>query len=415
MLQLNDIRPIISAGENFWPSRLAMKQDLPGLVASQRTKSMTETANQASRNAQFDLSSSDVLGIQAFTGVKNLDALEPDAIVAARDLARSTARRDVAILAPGGAGGDHAAIAEELAARGANVRMLDSSRLRVRGDQLQFRPGEKGTAWHDIAMPEAVVSRGAHSRLVEGLDRAGVHMVNRGPLRSITLDKGAQADVFNAYGVPHPATVKGLSTLDDVLETVKTLPRGPKGEFVVKKVNGHGGEGTWVVRSEDHLRELAAKHFPPVKPGEEPHELLVQQYLELGSADYRASVVRDVNGKAVLRSVHHRQGLGTDGLANGPEGSKYTRIPLQDADPEIERVAVAATDALGAAKGMRGMDYAGVDVVKASDGKHYVLEINGTAGVSEHDIPLPRGGRNGATQGEHNLPYVADWAVWGGR
>lgn len=404
-----NIGNVIKHGEGLWASRDAMKADLPGIVASQRTAEWHGAMGQANDLAHVGIAPADVLGIQALTGVDNLRTLAPDALRGQLALAREARRTDVAIL---NVGGDNShgmtALAEELQMRGANARHLDSKRLRVRDGALQYREGEKGTSWHEVDLPQAMISRGARTQLIQQIEGLGVHVVNPTQLRPITLNKGLQADIFARHGVSHPQTVKHLYSLDDVKVAVAHLPKGPNGEFVVKKVNGFGGQGTWVVRSPEHLEQLAAKHFPPGTDA----ELLVQQYLELGSADFRFSVVRDVHGAAQVRSVHHRQGLGTDGLANGPEGSRYTRVPLAEADPEAIRMAQKATDALGTETGGRGLDYAGVDVVKASDGKYYVLEINGTAGVSELDVPLARRG-TGAVHGEHNLPYVADWLVYG--
>lgn len=409
-MHFSDLRPIIANGEANWASRAAMKRDTPSLVSVQRSKELAGVAEQASKLGHFGMTSRDVLGVQAFTGVQDLSKLAPDTLLAARDRARATARTSVALINKGGMGAGDTAMLTELQARGANVTVLDSTRMRVRNGELQYREGERGTPWHKIETPEAAIARGTRTNLIQPLEDLGVHMVNPSKLRPITLDKGIQADVFQANGVAHPTTIKGLHSLDDVQQALADLPKGPNGEFVVKKVNGAGGQATWVVRDEAQLQEIAAKHFPA---GTTDHDMLVQQYLDVGSADFRGTAIRDVHGDLQLRSVHHRQGQGTDGLANGPQGSKYTRIPMRDVDPEIKRLTLAAAESLGKSEGTRGLDHAGVDIVKASDGKHYVLEINGTAGIAELDVPLPRGGRAGATHGEHNLPYMADWLVWG--
>ena len=65
------------------------------------------------------------------------------------------------------------------------------------------------------------------------------------------------------------------------------------------------------------------------------------------------------------RAGRHRRGARTSPAAPRPRATQLS--------PDQERLCLAAADALG-------VDYAGVDVLRAADGRDYVLELNGIPG-----------------------------------
>lgn len=358
------------------------------VIQAQRATHLNKLSLQS---AELGISVADALGAQAVSGVKNLDELPTQALDDAVAAARAIRRKNVAIvsLGPPSKFDGHSTMGAELELRGVDVSYLNVRKMHIKGKKLLYEGPKDGDPWRELPMPDAVISRGAGSKKLGHLERAGVHFVNLPSTRHVTTSKSTQAEIFAANNISHPRTIPNLMSADEVKEEVAKMGF----PSVVKKANGYGGKAVWVVKTPGQLDEVAAKHFPN---NGERHNLLVQQYVDVGSADNRFQVVRQVDGSAQVASVHHRQGV--NGIANGPEGSVYTRIPLRDVDPEAADIARRATDAIG-------LDYAGVDMVKASDGKWYVLEINGTPGVPEHDVPLPRV--------EHTVPQLADWAVYG--
>lgn len=365
------------------------------LIGMQRGAALDKVAKVAS---ELGISSPEVLGAQAMLGTKNLAKVVAErgsgAIDEAVAGAAKVARRDVALISNGEplANGSLSNLARELEARGASPRFLDARRMKVEDGRLLYRGPDAGDAYREIAMPEAAIGRNVSAKRLAPLEEAGVHFANLPHTRPLTLSKSMQAEVFAARGVSHPATHQNLSSLDEVRAAAHEVGF----PAVVKENNGHGGTGVWIVKNDDELSRVAAKHFPEPKQD----SLLVQEFVDVGAADERFTVVRGVDGKPRLGAVHHRQGNGTDGLANGPEGSTYTRVALRDVDASTRKLAEDAVEAAG-------LDYAGVDVVTAANGKRYVLEVNGTPGVPEHDVPLPRA--------EHTLPALADWLVYGTR
>jgi hypothetical protein len=341
---------------------------------------------------ELGLSSADVLGAQAMTGVKELNTLPRKELDEAVKQAREVRRTDIALLSQGGPSNFEAQLAQELHMRGVtNIRYFDAKKL----DANAGKPIYEGVG--EVPMPEAFATRGAAYKRTLPLEDAGAHFGNLPSTRPITLSKSKQARVFAEHtpvAVNHPITKRDLKSADDVRAAAKELGIGDV-PVVIKKNNGFGGQQVWPVKNMDELNARAAESFPD---SEGPHSLLVQQYIDVGSADTRMTVVRGVDGKAKLASAFHRQGEG--GIANGPNGSTYTRVPLEDVPVEERELAERAAESIG-------LDYAGVDLVKASDGQNYVLEVNGTPGVPELDLPFPRG--------EHTLPKLADWLVYGQR
>jgi glutathione synthase/RimK-type ligase-like ATP-grasp enzyme len=381
---------LVSGGVHALPTQEARA----ALVEAQRLDFMDDVARQA---AAHGLSSDDVMGAHAMLGVRNLDGIGSEAIEQAVTASREVKRNDIAVVAyfAGNPTTDAPMLAREIESRGVTARVYDGDRVRVRDGELWYA-GENGAEDVRIPMPEAVVTRGVPTRRMQPFEDAGVHMANRASVRHITLSKNAQAPLFHANGVSHPRTFENLSTVDEVRAAVNELG----GHAVVKTSNGAGGRGVWIPKNVDELEETIAAN-PQAFADPKPNSLLVQEYLDVGGADDRVTVARNAaTGEYDVVSVHHRQGLGDSGIANGPEGSLYTRVPMSEVDEATKAEGIKAAKAIG-------LDYAGIDVVTTSSGRKVVLEGNGTPGIPELDVPLPRE--------EHSMPHIADWLVYGTR
>lgn len=387
----NVIDDLVRGGVHALPTQEARAL----LIDVQRGAFLDDVARQATAHG---LTSEEVMGAHAYLGVRNLDGIEPQAIADAVKASQAVKRNDVAVIAyfaDHNPVSDAPMIAKEVEARGVNVRVYDGDRLRVREGELWYT-GVDGAADTKITLPEAVITRGVPTRRMQPFEDAGVHMANRASVRPITLSKNAQAPLFHEAGVSHPRTFQDLSSVDEVRSAVDELGF----PAVVKTSNGAGGRGVWIPKTQAEFDDMV-KANPHAFEDPKPQSLLVQEYLDVGGADDRVTVARNVvTGEYDVVSVHHRQGLGESGIANGPEGSLYTRVPMEQVDEATKREAIKAAEAIG-------LDYAGIDVVTTSQGRKVVLEGNGTPGIPELDVPLPRE--------EHSMPHIADWLVYGTR
>ncbi len=371
----NALRTWTRTGTNF--------TERAALVQAQRNMQHNMLMKEA---AESGVLISDVLGARAMLGTTSLKDVPAAAVSDAMRAARAVQRRDVAVLLMGKPQGlgSHLSLTQELMARGAEPRILDARRMKFSGDTLLYRGPDPDDAYMPIAIPQAIIPRGAAGRVVEQLEAAGAHVVNRSQTKAVTLDKSLQAELFAQAGVPHPETIPHVTSWDDLRMAVDHFGF----PAVVKNNNGHGGNGTWIARDAEGLEKIASRKFH--KDG-----MLAQEYIEMGSSDYRYTTMRNVHGDVDLVSVHKR--IGENGNANSGN-SEYVRVPLDEVDPVRRRAAIDATEA-------SGLDYGGVDIAETS--RPVVVEINGTGGIPEHDLPLP--------YAEHSIPKLADWAVWGQR
>ena len=97
--------------------------------------------------------------------------------------------------------------------------------------------------------------------------------------------------------------------------------------------------------------------------GDERAVYYLQETLPHDGRDLRVLVV----GGRVLAAIER---VGSGWRANLARGAKAHATQLS---PDQERLCLEAADALG-------VDYAGVDVLRAADGRDYVLELNGIPG-----------------------------------
>jgi RimK family alpha-L-glutamate ligase len=167
------------------------------------------------------------------------------------------------------------------------------------------------------------------------------------------VDKAMTSLLLRRAGLPGPSTC----VTESAGEARAFLAReaGEGNEVVVKPLFGSLGVG---------LRRLDAGAELP-DAAETGGVWYLQRYIETGSADggwrdYRVLVVGGVAVAAMIRR-------GTSWVSNVAQGARCEPAP---AEPELERLAVAAAAAVGAG-------YAGVDLVRDRDGGLHVLEVNG--------------------------------------
>jgi RimK family alpha-L-glutamate ligase len=187
---------------------------------------------------------------------------------------------------------------------------------------------------------------------LHALAAAGVRAVNGAQAIERTVDKFLASALLAAAGVPTPRTV-ACERADDALEAFAALGS----DVIVKPLFGSMGFG--MARVED--ADVAQRVFRALEIERAVYYL--QETLPHDGADVRALVV----GERVVAAIER---LGMGWRTNLARGARARAIALERPRAEL---CVRAAAALGA-------DYAGVDLLRAADGRDYVLEVNGIPG-----------------------------------
>jgi RimK family alpha-L-glutamate ligase len=227
---------------------------------------------------------------------------------------------------------------------------------RIDGD-VAVRSGE---LWLDGC--DAVIVRGIPRGSLEqvifrvdalhALEARGVACMNGPRAIERTVDKFLASALLARAGVPTPRTI-ACERLDDALEAFEALG----GDVIVKPLFGSMGAG--MTRVDD--ADVAYRVFHALALERAVYYL--QEMLPHDGVDVRAFVV----GGRVLAAIER---VGSGWRANLARGARARPIALSG---EQERLCVRAAEVLGA-------DYAGVDLLRAADGREYVLELNGIPG-----------------------------------
>ena len=233
-----------------------------------------------------------------------------------------------------------------------------------------FVPGFEG------GLPDAVFVRGVPGGSLEevvfyldvlhALKILGVPVYNDARAIELSVDKGMTSFLLQNAGIPTPMTwvlrdrEQALSIAGQQLAA---------GHYLISKpLFGSQGEGIRRIEKSTDLLWLTSSRGI----------YYLQRFVVCegdGFSDIRVFVV---NGKAV--AAMRRRGISW--LNNVARGASCEELELH---LELAELAVKAAEALR-------MDYAGVDIIKAEDGRHMVIEINsvpawkGLQGVCHVDI-----------------------------
>jgi RimK family alpha-L-glutamate ligase len=187
---------------------------------------------------------------------------------------------------------------------------------------------------------------------LHALVERGVTCVNGPPAIERTVDKFLASALLARAGVPTPRTI-ACERPEDALEAFEELG----GDVIVKPLFGAMGAG--MTRVDDH--DVAYRVFQALSL--ERAVFYLQEALPHDGGDVRALVV----GRRVLAAIER---VGSGWRANLARGARAQATQLT---AEQERLCLDAAAALG-------VDYAGVDLLRATDGRDYVLELNGIPG-----------------------------------
>ena len=269
----------------------------------------------------------------------------------------SAQRLRIAVL--GSTGGWHARrIERALTARGHECAFAPVTRMVGRIDGRLSVSGQE-VALHgcDVVLVRGI-PRGSLEQVVFRVDAlhalaaAGVRAVNGAHAIERTVDKFLASALLAGAGLPTPRTI-ACERPADALEAFGDLG----GDVIVKPLFGSMGLG--MVRVDD--RDVAQRVFRALEVERAVYYL--QETLPHAGHDVRALVVGDRVVAAIER-------VGEGWRTNLARGADARPVGL---DPERERLCVRAAAALGA-------DYAGVDLLRVTGGREYVIEVNGIPG-----------------------------------
>jgi RimK family alpha-L-glutamate ligase len=187
---------------------------------------------------------------------------------------------------------------------------------------------------------------------LHALEARGVTCVNGPRALERTVDKFLASALLARAGVATPRTV-ACERSDDALEAFEELG----GDVIVKPLFGSMGAG--MTRVDD--ADVAYRVFHALELERAVYYL--QEALPHDGRDVRALVV----GGRVLAAIER---VGSGWRANLARGA---RAQVTQLSPDQERLCLQAAAVLD-------VDYAGVDVLRAADGRDYVLELNGIPG-----------------------------------
>jgi RimK family alpha-L-glutamate ligase len=184
------------------------------------------------------------------------------------------------------------------------------------------------------------------------LTRLGVAVVNSPRCIERTVDKYFTSTLLEEAGLPTPRT-RVCERLEDALSAFEALG----GDVVVKPL--FGSEGRGIVRVSDP--DLAYRTCRALELARSVFYL--QEFVPHGGRDIRAFVV----GGRLLAAMTRR---GAGWKTNVSQGARPEPLVLPAG---LARLCVEAAALLEA-------DYAGVDLLRAEDGRLLVIEVNGIPG-----------------------------------
>lgn len=166
-----------------------------------------------------------------------------------------------------------------------------------------------------------------------------------------TVDKSMTSMLLRRAGIATPATWVSERDANARATLMRETARGHR--LVVKPLFGSQGRG---------LQRLGLGDRPPA--GEDYSGVYyLQRFVESESGDARDYRVFVIGGKAIAAMVRR----GPDWVHNVAQGGRCAAAPLEDDLCELAERAVHTI----------GLDYAGVDLMRAQDGAPVVIEVNG--------------------------------------
>ena len=251
-----------------------------------------------------------------------------------------------------------------LAARGHTGTVVPYESLVARIGPRSTAPTLSATSQQLLSAPAVlarIVPNGSLEQIIyrvdalHWLEERGVRVMNSPRAIERCVDKFYTSALLHEAGLDTPETVV-CERIDDAMAAVREM-----GDVIVKPLFGSMGHG--MVRVSDP--ETAFRVFRALELARTVFYL--QRIVEHAGCDVRAFVV----GNRVIAAIERR----------ARDGGWRTNISLGGEARAIDLPSAWSELALTAARAV-GADYAGVDLLPASDGTIHVLEVNGIPGWS---------------------------------
>ncbi len=250
------------------------------------------------------------------------------------------------------------ALQQALRARGHTCQRLPITQLAARiGPASHLESGGHALDECDAVLVR-LIPRGSLEQIIFRLDALhllaarGVRVMNSPRAIERTVDKYYTSGLLMQAGLPTPRTVV-CEACSAALEAFEVLG----GDVIVKPLFGSMGLG--LARIQDAAVAYRVFHALEL----ERAVYYIQETIPHAGRDLRALVV---GGRVVAAMARVAEGWRTN-LAQGGRAEPVTLTAEQTA------LCLRAAAVIGA-------DYAGVDLLPAADGAHYVLEVNGIPG-----------------------------------
>jgi tetrahydromethanopterin:alpha-L-glutamate ligase len=185
--------------------------------------------------------------------------------------------------------------------------------------------------------------------VLHALTKLGVVVWNDARAIERCVDKSMTSFLLARAGVPTPPTwtMESLPAARALVER-----EAPQGLLVLKPLFGAQGKGLRLIRRSEDLpgpEDIAGVYY-------------LQRFQSNGAQDFKDFRLFVLRGRVVAAMMRRA----STWITNVKQGGQSVAVAP---DPEMERLAVAAAEAVGAA-------IAGVDVLVAADGAPTVLEVN---------------------------------------
>ncbi|HVH67365.1 MAG TPA: RimK family alpha-L-glutamate ligase [Gemmatimonadales bacterium] len=246
------------------------------------------------------------------------------------------------------------------------TRRVDVRLVSLRACRIDLTHGCQGLSipGFERRLPDGVFVRGIPGGTLEqivlrldvlhALRELGIPVYNDARAIERTVDKGMTSFLLSRAGLATPPTCVTESAARARAWVLRETAGG-RHAVVVKPLFGAQGVGLRLLTAGGAIPDAAACNGV----------WYLQRYIETsrgsgGWHDWRVFVIGGVAVAAMLRR-------GVTWVNNVARGGRCESAAL---DPELERLAVRACDAVGT-------DYAGVDLIRDGDGRLHVLEVNG--------------------------------------
>jgi tetrahydromethanopterin:alpha-L-glutamate ligase len=231
----------------------------------------------------------------------------------------------------------------DLAGCGFDTRSASGLALPILGSQL---PDAVHVRTLSAGSFEAVTKR---LGVLHALANLGVVVWNDARAIERCVDKSMTSFLLARAGLPTPPTWTMESAEAARALVEREAPRGP---LVLKPLFGAQGKGLRLIHGREELpgpEEVAGVYY-------------LQRFQPNGTHDFRDYRLFVLRGRVIAAMMRRA----STWITNVKQGGQPLAVAR---DPEMERLAIAATDAVGAA-------IAGVDVLVGADGAPTVLEVN---------------------------------------